>query len=72
MGVIKELVDDFRFIFKFRREKMSQQLALDKMAPKAGDPAPDGTLTDVSGERSVTLSEFQEKKTVALVFGSFT
>jgi peroxiredoxin len=72
MVVIEELIGDFQFIFSYRKEKMKEQLALNKKAPKAGDPAPDFTLTDVSGERSVTLSDFQGKKPVALVFGSFT
>lgn len=72
MAVIKELVDDIRFIFNFRSKLMKRQLALNKKAPKAGDPAPDFTLSDVSGERSVTLSDFQGRKPVALVFGSFT
>lgn len=72
MAIIKELADDFRFIFSYRKEKMGEQLALNKKAPKAGDPAPDFTLTDVSGERSVTLSDFLGEKPVALVFGSFT
>jgi peroxiredoxin len=72
MAVIKELIGDFKFIFSFRKEKMKEQLTLNKKAPKTGDPAPDFTLRDISGERSVTLSEFQGKKPVALVFGSFT
>jgi len=72
MAVLSELYDDLRFIFKYRRKVMKKQMGLDKNAPKAGDQAPDFTLTDVSGTRSVTLSEFQGKKPVALVFGSFT
>ena len=72
MAVIKELIDDFRFIFSYRKEKMKEQLALNAKAPKAGDIAPDFTLTDVSGESSVTLSDFQGEKPVVLVFGSFT
>ena len=54
MAIIKELADDFRFIFSYRKEKMGEQLALNKKAPKAGDRAPDFTLTDVNGEISVT------------------
>jgi len=50
---------------------MKKQMELNKNAPKAEDLAPDFTLTDVSGTRSVTLSEFQRNKPVALVFGSF-
>ena len=51
---------------------MKRQLALNAVTPKAGDPAPDFTLFDVTGTKSVTLSDFQGKKPVALVFGSFT
>jgi peroxiredoxin len=51
---------------------MKEQLALNKEAPKTGDPAQDFTLTDVFGESSVTLSDFQGIKPVALIFGSFT
>ena len=72
MAVFKELVDDFRFILSYRKQKMREQLALDKKAPKAGDPAPDFTLWDIRGANSVSLSDFQGNKPVALVFGSFT
>lgn len=72
MAVIKELIGDFQFILSYRREKMRSQLALNEKAPKTGDPAPDFTLRDVSGDRCVTLSDFQGVKPVALVFGSFT
>ena len=72
MAILTELYDDLRFIFKYRSKVMKKQRELNKKAPKAGDLAPDFTLTDVSGTRSVTLSEFQRNKPVALVFGSFT
>jgi peroxiredoxin len=39
---------------------------------KAGDRAPDFTLSDPSGKREVTLSNFQGKKPVVLIFGSYT
>lgn len=39
---------------------------------KAGDPAPDFTLKRLHSEKTVRLSEFQGKKPVTLVFGSFT
>ena len=51
---------------------MAAQKALDAKAPRAGDKEPDFTLTDVSGTRTVTLSDFRGKKPVALVLGSFT
>ena len=72
MSVIRELLDDFKFILRYRREHMDAQKELDSRAPRVGDMAPDFTLTDGSGTRTVTLSEFRGKKPVALVFGSFT
>jgi len=72
MSIIGELYDDLKFILSYRGKVMKRQLELNRTAPKAGDLAPDFTLTDVSGTESVTLSEFWGKKPVALVFGSFT
>lgn len=72
MGVVRELIDDARFIFQFRRQKMSVLRRLDRQAPKVGDTAPDFTLFDVHGETSVTLSHFRGQKPVALIFGSYT
>ena len=37
-----------------------------------GDKAPDFTLKTRGGRAKVTLSDWQEKKPVALVFGSYT
>jgi peroxiredoxin len=70
--MITELFDDAKFIINYRRSKVSAQKTLDNQAPKAGDLAPDFTLTDSRGTESVTLSAFRGKKPVALVFGSFT
>jgi len=39
---------------------------------KAGDPAPDFTLPDLTGKKQVTLSSFRGKKPVVLIFGSIT
>lgn len=39
---------------------------------KVGDPAPDFTLKDPDGERTVKLSSFKDKAPVALVFASYT
>jgi peroxiredoxin len=72
MSVIAELFDDAKFILNYRRSKMATQKEIDRQAPRAGDLAPDFTLTDSSGAESVTLSDFRGKKPVALVFGSFT
>ncbi len=72
MSVIAELFDDAKFIAKYRSKLMKRQMGLNKLAPKAGDLAPDFTLSDVSGTESVTLSDFRGKKPVALVFGSYT
>ncbi len=39
---------------------------------KVGDAAPDFTLPDPSGKHEVTLSSFQGKRPVVLIFGSYT
>lgn len=41
-------------------------------APKVGELAPDFELTDVTGTKTVRLSDFRGKKPVVLLFGSFT
>jgi peroxiredoxin len=56
----------------YRKRSAAWQKKYDARAPKEGDPAPDFELLDASGEFSVRLSEFQGKRPVALVFGSFT
>ena len=72
MTVISELFNDAKFIIKFRSKLMKRQTRLNKLAPKAGDVAPDFTLYGISGTESITLSNFRGKKPVALVFGSYT
>ena len=72
MTVFSELIDDVKFIFAYRKKEMKIQKILNAEAPRAGDIAPDFTLFDISGENSVTLSDFRGAKPVALVFGSFT
>jgi peroxiredoxin len=72
MTIVSELLDDLRFILRFRKQHVRQQKRLDQHAPKAGDLAPDFTLSNVSGTTSVTLSDFRGKKPVVLVFGSYT
>lgn len=39
---------------------------------KTGDAAPEFTLPDTSGKKEVSLSSFQGKKPVVLIFGSCT
>jgi hypothetical protein len=39
---------------------------------KVGDAAPDFTLPDLSGKKTITLSSYRDKKPVVLIFGSFT
>ena len=72
MSIISELFNDAKFIIKFRSKIMKRQVGLNKLAPKAGDIAPDFTLSDISGTESVTLSDFRGVKPVVLVFGSYT
>jgi len=55
-----------------RTEASAWQKKYDALAPRIGDPAPDFTLSDVSGENSIQVSDFLGSKAVALVFGSFT
>ena len=56
----------------YRKQFDAWQTRYDAQAPKAGDPAPDFTLSDAKGANHVQLSSFQGEKPVALVFGSFT
>ena len=56
----------------YRKEHAAWQKTYDALAPRAGDPAPEFELRDVTGEQNVRLSDFQGQKPVALVFGSFT
>lgn len=57
---------------RYRRESKAWQKRYDALVPKAGDIAPDFELRDVNGENSVRLSDFQSRKPVVLIFGSFT
>jgi len=72
MAIISELLGDAKYIINFRLKVGRTIKKLDRLAPKAGDMAPVFTLSDVTGERSVTLSNFRGVKPVALIFGSFT
>lgn len=72
MSIIAEFVNDARFNLRFRKQFKKWQTDHDRKAPRAGDMAPDFTLSDVTGNESVTLSDFRGKKPVVLVFGSYT
>jgi peroxiredoxin len=55
------------------RNKMRKwQNEYDPLAPKVGDAAPDFELRDINSEKTVRLSDFRDKKPVALIFGSYT
>ena len=58
--------------YRYRRESRDWQKRYDALAPKAGVVARDFELCDVNGENPVRLSDFQDQKPVALVFGSYT
>jgi peroxiredoxin len=55
--------------------EITEPAALSERRPETlavGDAAPDFTLKERQGERTVTLSEFRERQPVVLVFGSIT
>ena len=54
------------------RRSLAWKRKFNPLAPKTGDRAPDFTLSDVTGENPITLSEHFGREPVALVFGSFT
>ena len=56
----------------FIKKEKAWQKKHDANAPKVGDQAPDFELADTSGGNRVRLSDFEGRKPVALVFGSFT
>jgi hypothetical protein len=58
--------------FRNREEATTWQDHHDPQAPKLGGIAPNFELHDISGNNSVRLSDFRDKRPVALVFGSFT
>ena len=57
---------------RYRKQNAVWQAKYDAQAPKSGDMSIDFDLFDVSGEHHVRLSDFQGRKPVALIFGSFT
>lgn len=62
----------YRRFPEYRKLEMEWFRKYDADAPKRGDEAPDFKLFDISGEKSVRLSDFRGKKPVVLIFGSFT
>jgi hypothetical protein len=57
---------------KYRKQHMEWQQKYDVLAPKEGEFAPDFVLSDIDGGNPVRLSDFRDKKPVALIFGSYT
>ena len=55
-----------------RNAAIRWQEKYDIHAPKVGEIALDFELRDAKGQNPVRLSDFRQKKPVALVFGSFT
>ncbi len=55
-----------------RKTATGWQKKYDAHAPKIGDTAPDFSLCDADGQNPVRLSDYRQKKPVALIFGSFT
>ena len=72
MSIFSELIKEFKFSTRYRKNLMAVQKKVAARAPRVGDMAPDFTLFDIEGKNSVTLSSFRGKKPVALVFGSYT
>ena len=59
-------------MIKQRKEWVAWQKKADALSPKIGAVAPDFELHDVNGENTMHLSDFRDRKPVALMFGSFT
>lgn len=55
-----------------RKKIVQWQKQAEKTAPKPGDMAPDFELTELDGHTTVRLSDYRDKKPVALIFGSHT
>jgi peroxiredoxin len=72
MSFVTDLVYELSSMWRYRKKEMDRIRSLEGNVPKVGEMAPDFTLRDVTGQESVTLSQFRGKKPVALVFGSFT
>ena len=64
--------DSLKRSLDYRKQMGVWQEKYDLLAPKEGDLAPDFELYDVSGKNPVRLSDFSDKKPVALIFGSYT
>jgi hypothetical protein len=66
------ILNDITSTIKTKRELGPIMRKLDRAAPKAGDMAPDFTLSDATGKSPVTLSQFRGERPVVLFFGSYT
>ena len=72
MTTLTKKIDEVKTIIRYRKIGTTWQRKHDPNVPKVGEMATDFTLTDTSGEHTITLSDFIGKQPVALVFGSFT
>ena len=62
----------FTTTIKHMRQEKEWQKKHNSTAPKKGSLAPDFELFDTDGTSSFRLSDYRDKKPVALVFGSFS
>jgi hypothetical protein len=62
----------YKAVYWDNKEVSGWQKVHNLNAPKPGDLAPDFELTDVTGTKTMRLSEFRGKRPVVLLFGSFT
>ena len=59
-------------LHEWRTNELNWQLSNDARSPKLGQLAPDFELADHTGLRTARLSDFKDKRPVALIFGSYT
>jgi hypothetical protein len=54
------------------KKEIAWQKEYEPHAPAVGEPAVDFVLFDAEGNHGIRLSDFRGRKSVGLVFGSFT
>lgn len=63
---------NYKAIYWRNKEVSGWQQENNPNVPKSGELAPDFELTDVTGTKTMRLSDFRGKRPVVLLFGSFT